>query len=117
MRQFRRADRLNQQMLRDISELLDNELIELGGGVTTFTSVRLTKDLRTAKVFYSFLGSDHDRVRVANYLYARRKQIRSKVGKLLRMRHIPELMFEYDESVEQGVRIEALLNEIKRDEN
>lgn len=117
MRQFSRADRLNHQMLRDISELLDAELTDMSGGITTFTSVSLTKDLRIAKVFYSFLGSDEGRTRVENYLFAKRKQIRSKIGKNLTIRHIPELTFQYDESVQRGVKIEALLNEIERNED
>jgi ribosome-binding factor A len=116
MRQFNRSDRLNQQILRDISQLLEQELSELGGGLTTFTAVRLSKDLRYASVYYSFLGKDDDRRRVEEYFQRERGRIRSEVGKGLKMRHIPEFTFKFDPTIEQGIRIEQLLNEIKSDQ-
>ena len=116
MRQFKRSDRLNQQILRDISQLLEQELSELGGGLTTFTAVRLTRDLRYASVYYSFLGKDEDRRRVEEYFLRERGRIRSEIGKHLNMRHIPELTFKFDPTIEQGIRIEQLLNEIKSDQ-
>jgi ribosome-binding factor A len=56
MRQFKRSQRLSEQMLRDISLLLERELSEYARGLVTFTQVRLTDDLRYAKVYYSYLG-------------------------------------------------------------
>ncbi|UCC43198.1 MAG: 30S ribosome-binding factor RbfA [Candidatus Zixiibacteriota bacterium] len=116
MRQFKRADRLNQQILRDVSELLETELADVSPGMTTFTAVRLTKDLRIARVYYSFFGNEEDRTRVEAYLNSRRKRIRSRIGKNLNIRHVPELTFTYDASIERGVRIEELLNEIGRED-
>lgn len=115
MRQFKRTDRLNQQILRDISQLLESELADLGPGMTTFTAVRLSRDLRYAKVYYSFLGDVESREKVGAYLERERKRIRSQIGKNLNMRHIPELTFSFDDSVERGIKIEQLLNEIKSD--
>ncbi len=115
MRQFKRSDRLNELILRDISTLLDGKLAELSSGLTTFTAVRLTGDLRYAKVYYSFLGDEESRQRVQNYLQRQRKKIRSEVGKNLRIRHIPEIVFKYDTTIEEGIRLEQLLNEIKRE--
>jgi ribosome-binding factor A len=102
-------------MLRDISRLLEQELSEQAGGMTTFTAVRLSKDLRHAKVYYSFLGNREDKAQVEAYLERERGRIRSVIGKNLKIRHIPELTFKFDPTVEQGIRIEQLLNEIKSD--
>ncbi|HUV30483.1 MAG TPA: 30S ribosome-binding factor RbfA [Acidobacteriota bacterium] len=113
MRQFRRSDRLNAQILRDISQLLDRELGGIAGGITTFTAVRLTSDLRYARVFYSFLGDDEGRQEVEKFLERQRGRIRSQIGRNLHMRHIPELVFKYDPTVEQGIRIEKLLDDVK----
>ena len=117
MRQFRRSDRLNAQILRDISRLLDTELAEVTSGITTFTAVRLSSDLRYAKVYYSFIGSEESRSLIDGYLQRERRRIRSQIGKQLTIRHIPELTFKYDPSVEEGIKIEQLLNEAKREQS
>ena len=113
MRQFKRSQRLGEQMLRDISELLRDELADFAPGLVTFTRVRLTDDLRYARVYYSYLGTDEDLSRVEGYLERERKRIRSEVGRQLRVRNIPEVTFKFDPSVEEGIRIGQLLDEIK----
>lgn len=117
MRQFKRSQRLGQQILRDISQLLERELSDLTKGMLTFTRVRLSDDLRYAKVYYSFLGDPEDRRTVEEHLSRHNGRIRSQIGKSLRVRNIPELTFKFDPSVEEGIRIEQLLNEIKNSES
>ena len=117
MRQFRRTDRLNAQMLRDISRLLDGELAEIAPGITTFTAVRLSSDLRYAKVYYSFLGDEKGRQLIDDHLRQESGRIRSEIGRNLTIRHVPELTFRYDPSVEEGFRIEQLLNDVRREQN
>ncbi len=115
MRQFKRSQRLGMQMQRDISKLLEQELAERVPGMVTFTHVKLSDDLRNARVYFSYLGNETDRAYVEEYLMRERKRIRSQVGRELRVRHIPELDFKFDPSVEQGLRIEELLEEIKKE--
>lgn len=117
MRQFKRSQRLSGQMLKDISQLLEGELSELVPGMVTFTQVRLTDDLRYAKVYYSYLGNEEDKVRVGEYLMQERRRIRHEVGRLLHVRNIPELDFRFDPSIEEGIKIEKLLNEISNDDD
>ena len=115
MRQFRRADRLGEQMRRDISVLLENELAERIDGMVTFTRVRLTDDLRQAKVYFSYLGNEENKQKVEAYLTGEAGRIRSRVGKNLNVRHIPELIFVFDPSDEESIRLEQLFDEIKHD--
>jgi len=115
MRQFKRSQRLGMQIQRDISVLLESELAERIPGLVTFTHVKLSDDLRNARVYYSYLGKEDDRSRVDEYLMRERKRIRSQVGRNLHVRHIPELDFKFDPSVEEGMRIEKLLDNIKRE--
>jgi ribosome-binding factor A len=117
MKQYDRSTRLGEQILRDISELMDVELKEQLPGLVTFTFVKLTRDLRYATVYYSFLGSKKDRTRIDEYFQRERRRIRALVGRGLRLRHIPEFSFKFDPSIEEGMRIEQLLNEIKYDDN
>lgn len=116
MRQYKRSDRLGEQMRRDISQLLERDLAEKFRGMVTFTRVKLSDDLRYAKIYYSYLGDEENRLLVEEYFIQRNKQIRSLVGKNLSIRHIPELTFVFDPSIEEGIRIEQLLNELKRED-
>lgn len=115
MRQFKRADRLGEQLRRDISEVVDNEYRTTAPGLITFTHVRLTGDLRYATIYYSVLGDEHKRTQVLEFLERTKKHIRSAVGTHLHMRRIPEFAFKFDPSIEEGIKIERLLNEINRD--
>lgn len=81
----------------------------------TFTHVKLTDDLRYATAYYSCLGSDEQRQVTADYLEGEKKKIRQMVSRNLRLRFAPEFTFKFDHSIEEGIRIEQLLNEIKSD--
>jgi len=115
MRQFKRADRLSEQILRDISRLVENELSVQPPGMVTFTHVSLSNDLFYATVFYSVLGSEENLESVKDYFENNKKQIRQLLGSKLNTRRVPELSFKYDSSIEYGLKIEKLLNEIKSD--
>lgn len=113
MKQYKRSTRVGEQMLRDISKVVSSELGSDAPGMITFTHVKLSDDLRYATVYYSCLGEDDKRQQVAGFLEREKKRIRHRVGRNLRLRHIPEFSFKFDVSVEQGIRIERLLDEIK----
>ena len=116
MRQFKRSQRLGEQILRDISSLLEIELAEVAPGMVTFTQVRLTDDLRHAKVYYSYLGSPEGREWIVGFFEREKGRIRSQIGRGLRVRHFPELTFTFDPSVEHGMKIERLLDGLKKDD-
>ncbi|MCK4373463.1 MAG: 30S ribosome-binding factor RbfA [candidate division Zixibacteria bacterium] len=113
MRQFRRADRVGEEILRVVSRLFEGELSAKVRGMVTFTQVRLTNDLRYATVYYSVLGGDEDRTAIEERFQQMSGRIRHLVGRQMQIRHIPEFKFKYDPSVEEGIKIERLLNEIK----
>ena len=113
MRQFKRSDRLAEQILRTISTVMETELLEWGQGMVTFTRVKMTDKLRSAEVYFSFMGTEESRETLAGYLFAQRGRIRSRVGRHLHIRHIPELTFKFDPSIEESIRLESLFNKIK----
>lgn len=117
MKQYKRTDRLQEQILRDVSSLVDQPLKEHAGGLLTFTRVKVTADLRYATVYYSFLGSDEDRRRAEGFLEREKGKIRSGLGRGLRTRNVPELTFKFDPSVEESIRIEQLFEQIKNEGN
>lgn len=115
MKQYKRSTRVGEQILKDVSQLLEVELAENLGGMITFTHCRLSSDMRYATIYYSVLGTDEDEQMAAGYLLRERKRIRHDISKGLQLRHIPELSFKFDPSVKEGLKIERLLNEIKSD--
>lgn len=115
MKQYKRSTRISEQLLRDVSAFYNSELDDNSPAMVTFTHVRVSDDLRYATIFYSCLGDEKKRISVKQYLEQKKKQIRKEIGNNLHTRFIPELSFKFDPSVEEGIKIEKLLNEIKHD--
>jgi ribosome-binding factor A len=114
MRQFKRADRIRSQMLRDVRVLLDQECASHLDAMVTFTDVEISDDLRYATIFYSVLGEERSKQKAFSYLNKISRRVQTELGHLLRIKHTPEIKFEFDPSIERGMRIEQLLNEISQ---
>lgn len=113
MKQYKRSTRIGEQLLRDISSLFIGDLGDSAPSMITFTHVRVTDDLKYATFYYSCLGDEDKRVLTEHFLNKAKKHIRQELGKFLHLRFIPEFRFKFDPSIEEGVKIEKLLNEIK----
>ncbi|MFH2035087.1 MAG: 30S ribosome-binding factor RbfA [Candidatus Zixiibacteriota bacterium] len=116
MKQFKRADRMRQQMLRDVREMLDPECLQNLTSLVTFTDVEMTNDMRYAIIYYSVLGDELQKEKTASYLQRVTNRVQAKIGRLLAVKYIPEISFKFDPSIERGMRIQSLLNEISTDE-
>jgi ribosome-binding factor A len=114
MRQFKRSDRLRSQILRDVQVMLEHECTARLQGMVTFTDVEISADLKYATIFYSVLGDDEAKQRASAHLTRIRKRVQSQLGALLRLKKTPEIKFEFDPSIERGMRIEQILNELSR---
>lgn len=112
MRQFKRSDRIRSQMLREVQILLEHDIAADLNWLVTFTDVEITKDLRLAKIFYSVLGDDEAKSRTAEYLDKIRNRVQSQLGRLLRVKHTPEITFAFDSSIEHGIKMEQLFDKI-----
>ena len=82
----------------------------------TITDVEVTADTRYAKVFYSLIGDEQARQQAARGLESAAGWLRRELGMHLRTKHTPELIFEYDPSLEHGARMSQLLDELKAKE-
>ena len=111
-----RAQRVGELIHKEISALLVKGLKDPRVGFITITGVEVTPDLHLARVYYSVIGDEEDRRQTAAGLKSSRSFIRSQLGSRLQMKYTPDLIFQYDESVEYGNRIENLLREIKQDQ-
>lgn len=84
--------------------------------MVTVTGVEVTSDVSVARVFVRSLGSEEDKKGTMEGLHAAASHVRSELGKSLHLRHIPEIRFERDRTLEKAQRIEAILDEIRPEE-
>ncbi|HYS43351.1 MAG TPA: ribosome-binding factor A [Geobacteraceae bacterium] len=109
---YKRSEKVAEAIHEMVSELLVKGLKDPRIGFVTITGVKLTDDLHLATVYFSVIGSDEEKKATEQGLNSARGYIRKELGKNLRMRYIPDIVFRYDVSVEYGSRIESLLKEI-----
>jgi ribosome-binding factor A len=105
---FNRTDRISAQMRRDLGELVHEAVREHGLPSVSVSDVEVTRDLAHAKVYVTVLDPATAKDVVAA-LKELAKEFRFQLGKRMRIRSLPELHFHYDDSVDRGERIEALL--------
>jgi ribosome-binding factor A len=105
----RRTDRVADALQELIADLLLREIKDPRIGLVTVTAVRISPDLRHARVFFSCLGDDVQRGQTLRGLTSAAGYIRSQVAHKLNLRVAPEIAFEFDPSLEQAERISRLL--------
>src|SRR5205809_7597154 len=110
----RRVDRIEEQLRMELSEILERELQDPRILLVTVTRVKVTPDLGHARVFISTLSEGEERKKTLQGLRSAAKFVRRSLsGRLHHLRRIPELLFEYDETLETEMRIEQLFDQIK----
>jgi ribosome-binding factor A len=106
-----RMRRVNEAMREVVSEGV-GELKDPRIGFVTVTGVETSADLRHARVFVSVLGSEAKRRKTLDGLAAAHGVLQARVARELRMKRTPQLVFEYDPTVERGVRMTKLIDEL-----
>jgi ribosome-binding factor A len=110
---FSRIDRLQSQMIKELGAITDEELKDRPPHMLTFTKTEISKDLRYAKVYFSVLGSEEEIKACKLYLKRHAGVIKKIVGSRMRMRHMPEIKYIYDDSLSNVARIGEILSQIK----
>jgi ribosome-binding factor A len=111
-----RMRRVNEAVRQVLSESV-GRLKDPRIGFVTVTGVETSHDLRHARVFVSVLGSERKRTQTLEGLQAAHSVLQSHVAHELRLKRTPQLSFEYDPSVERGVRMTKLIDELAPDDN
>lgn len=110
---FSRADRVSEQIHRELSELLrqikDPRIAQLLP-LVTLTGVEVTPDYAHAKVFYTSLAGDEHRAELDHGLKRSAGFLRRELGRRVRIHHLPELHFVFDASVERGTHLAQLID-------
>jgi ribosome-binding factor A len=109
-----RTDRVDELLRQEIGALLAKELADPRIGFTTITDVETSPDLRHAKVWVSVIGGRSDRTETIRALQASMGFVRHELGKRLRIKRIPALHVQLDDSAERGTRLLHLLGELEQ---
>jgi ribosome-binding factor A len=105
---MRRVNAAVREVLAEaVGELRDPRI-----GFVTITDVETSPDLRHARVFVSVLGSERKREKTLAGLEAAHGVLQARIARELRLKRTPQLTFEYDPSVERGVRMSHLIDEL-----
>ena len=107
--------RVNESVRQVLSESI-GQLKDPRIGFVTITGVETSADLRYARVYLSVLGAERKRAQTLAGLEAARSLLQAQLGRELRMKRTPQLAFEYDPSVESGVRMTKLIDELAPDD-
>lgn len=110
-REFSRNQRLGNQVLRTLNELLRFETKDPRLEQVSLTALELTRDLSVARVYFSMLKPDADPAPVLEGLERATGFLRSRLGREIKIRHVPELRFKHDNSAAESQRISDLINE------
>ncbi len=105
----RRAERVGEAVREVIADMLVREIKDPRIGMVTLTTVELTDDLRHARVFFSCVGDAAARERSLHGLRSAAGFIRAQVTRRLKLRYAPEIIFQFDPSVEAADRLTSLL--------
>ena len=108
-REFHRSDRVSEQLQRALSEVIRDKLDDPRFKLVTITEVKVTRDLGHARVFFSTLD-DLDHKDLTRALDRAGGFLRGELGRMLVLRVVPNLHFEYDETLEQGQRLRSLID-------
>jgi ribosome-binding factor A len=111
-REFSRNQRLGNQVMRSLSELLRFETKDPRLQNVSLTSVDLSRDLSVARVYFSLMDPNDDPAPVAEGLEAASGFLRRKLGSAIKIRHVPELRFHHDDSAAEAVRIGHLIDTV-----
>ena len=109
----KRAVRAGELLKEEISQIVLREMKDPRIGFVSVTDVEVSGDLRHAKVFISVYGSDQEKKETLEGLQQAQGFVRKLVGERIKIHHTPEIIFRYDDSIENGVHISEIIKDLK----
>jgi len=110
---FSRVDRLQSQMIKELALIVEEDLKDRPPHMLTFTRSEISRDLRHAKVYFSVLGGGEEIEASMEFLKRHAGVIKKIIGKRMRVKHIPEIRYVYDETGDSVSRIGEILDKLK----
>ncbi|MDH5547501.1 MAG: 30S ribosome-binding factor RbfA [Gammaproteobacteria bacterium] len=109
-REFSRTRRIEEQIQKELAEIIHNELKDPRVGWVTISGVEVSRDLAHANIFYTVLGQDKEPPETIKGLQKASGFMRHELGKRVHMRSIPQLHFKFDLSYIQGQHMSSLID-------
>lgn len=110
----RRNERLAEEIREEVAAVIGRRLKDPRIGFVTVTRVELAHDLRNAKVMVGILGGEAERAKTLEGLRKAAGFVRREIGRRIRMRYVPELIFHFDVGLDATDRVARLLDEVER---
>ncbi|NOG31836.1 30S ribosome-binding factor RbfA [Halomonas sp. TBZ9] len=113
MREFKRTDRVADQLQKELAVLIQREVKDPRLGMVTVSGVTVSRDLGYADIYVTLLGEQSPERIKENLQVLKRAGgfLRSQIAKRIKLRHVPELRFHFDESVVRGQHLSSLIDE------
>jgi len=113
---YKRSTRVAELLREVISEIILTQLKDPAVGRITITKVKLSDDLKNARVYFSMLGNEQQRQSASEGLKRATRFIRAEAARKIKLRHAPELQFTYDDTLDYVENIENLIKKIHENE-
>ncbi len=110
-KEYSRTQRVGDQMQRELAVLIQREMKDPRVSLVTVSAVEVSRDLAHAQVFVTSLGAE-DPAQIADMLGVLKGAagfLRTQLGRLMKLRQVPQLDFRYDESIARGAHLSALI--------
>lgn len=114
---YKRAERVGDLLREIISEIILKDLNDPRLDLITITEVEITDDLKIATVFFSAMGNKAKEEESLSGLQSAAGYIKKRLGKELRLRYIPQLVFKLDRSFDYGSKIDRLLKDLREEKD
>lgn len=111
----KRSGKVADLIQREISEMLLKTLKDPRIGFVTITRVAVSEDCRLAKVYFSVTGTLAERKRSTEGLNSAKGYVRKELGRRMRLKYTPEIMFQFDPSIEYAIHIGEVLHQLKQE--
>ena len=114
--QFKRSDRVAQQIQDIISNIIATKVIVQGLGLATVTKVKTSQNLRFSRIYLSFMGNSIPTEELIILMNRNIKEYRYHLGKDLQIKYVPQIKFYHDNTLEEMEKISNLINKSKKNE-
>jgi ribosome-binding factor A len=112
-----RLEKVSEEIKHRMNSAMSKDLMELHAGLVTVSRVIMSPDLKIAKIYVSFLGNKEPVEKLVEKINNRKGHIRFLLGKQIKLKYVPDLIFFHDDTMEYADKINKLLNEVKKNEN
>lgn len=111
---YKRAERVAKLIKKETNNFLQREIDTNEYGIITITDTEVSDDLQHASIYYSIYGSEKEKQSALEFLVKITPSLRYYIGKNVKLRLTPEIVFKYDNTIERAARIDELINKIHK---